>query len=265
MSTHNYSISGNTLNGIVYLPRLEETIGNSGSISKSLNMINTNDDSMDIIFDGTLDAGEITALDNIVAAHDGTPPPAKPEVEVDTDGRQIIRSAKTYKGWRYLAHYMTMTTCKLETPTDPSWDGTDSGFLSVKYYDATNTELVAGTQAELDASCVKTVLTFAPSYDIDVIGGKIFQRITPTEDINLWVIAGATDLAFVPGTVKEFVRNINLRDITSNMLKTDGRASARMNVTTDGVPVPTNKMQFIITHPVGHQHVFSSIIEYYRA
>ena len=33
--------------------------------------------------------------------------------EIDDDGRQIVKAATTYKGWRYLAHVIEIETSKL--------------------------------------------------------------------------------------------------------------------------------------------------------
>lgn len=186
------------------------------------------------------------------------------ELEVDTDGRQITKVAATKKGWRYLAHPIEIETSKLDSIYEQDWTLADRDMCTVKYYDTNNTELTAGTQIELDDNCVKTVINFKPSFDLDIIGGNIHQHTTPTENIRLWVTAGATELGALG--VKEFVGGINLKYITpGSEINTDGRASARLYKDTEGVPYQTNQMQFIITHPVGVQHELLIVVEYFRA
>ena len=187
-------------------------------------------------------------------------------VEIDLDKRQIVRAATTYKGWRYIAHPLEITTASLSGVFENDWTGTNRNNCTIQFYDDTDTEITSGLQTDLDSNCVKTIVTFAPSFDLDIIGGNVHQHITPTLNTRLWVIAGATDLKHLPGTVKEFVGGINFKFILpGDKIETDGRASARLNVTTEGVPTPTNKMQYIITHPVGYQHELMIVVEYFRA
>lgn len=188
-------------------------------------------------------------------------------VEIDDDKRQIVRSATTYKGWRYLAHPIEVETSNLTGVYSKDWAGNSRGDYSIKFYDNTDTELVAGTQIELDSNCVKTVVTFEPTYDYDIIGGNIHQQTSPADDIRLWVIAGATDVASLdPTAVKEFVGGLNIKFMGADeQIQTDGRASARLNYSKEGVPVPTNKVQYIFRHSVGIKHKIMIVLEYFRA
>lgn len=186
--------------------------------------------------------------------------------EIDDDGRQIIKYATTYKGWRYLAHVIEVETACITGVYSQDWTGSSRGDYSLNFYDDQDVELATGTQAELDTQCVKTVVTFAPTYDYDIIGGNIHQQASPTEDLRLWVIAGATDLSHLPDTVKEFVGGLNMKFMGADeQITTDGRASARLNVATEGVPVPTNKMQYIFRHTAGFKHKIMIVLEYFRA
>lgn len=184
-------------------------------------------------------------------------------VEVDDDGRQIIRAASTYRGWRYLARPVEFETSKLNSVYTSNWQETDRADYTIKYFDDQGAELTAGTQTELDSSCVKTVITISPTFDYDLIGGHIHQHTTPTANIRMWVVAGAIQLG-TAGT-KEFVGGLNMKYMgTDEQIETDGRASARMNVATTGIPVPTNEIQLIITHPAGHNHELMVVLEYFR-
>ena len=264
MSSYNYSIANDTSNALLNSENLYIEV-ESSIISPSLDRIDTEDDTMTLIFTSSLTIGEKTTLDALVAAHDGTPNPETPEIEIDDDGRQVQKSAATYKGWRYLAHPIELTTSKLNGCYSKDWTGTDRSDFTMKFYDVNGTELVAGTQAELDTDCVKTEITFAPAYDYDIIGGNVFQHTRPTTDIRMWVIAGAIDLKHLPGTVTEFVGGLNFKFVSAeDHIETDGRASARLNQTTEGVPVPTNKMQYTFCHDAGHQHDIMIVVEYFR-
>jgi hypothetical protein len=264
MSSYNYSISADTSNALLNNEVLASSVVSS-TINKSLQDIKSDGDTLSVVFESALSTEEQATLDALIAAHDGTPSPEIAELEIDDDGRQVTKTATTYKGWRYLAHVIEVETAKLNGIFSANWDGSSRTDFEMKFYDDQDAELVAGTQAELDSDCVKTVITIAPSHDYDIIGGNIHQHTTPTENIRLWVIAGATDLAHVPGTVKEFVGGLNMKFMGINeQIETDGRASARLNLETEGLPVPTNKMQYIITHPAGHQHELMIVLEYFR-
>ena len=261
MSSYNYSITTDTLNG-KYSDKLEQEIHDSNIVT-ALNNITESGDTLTITFEATLSSGDETTLTAIVNAHDGEKldPTA---VEIDDDGRQVTRTAATYKGWRYLAHVLEMETATLNGVFSSDWQGTSRSDFTIKYYDNTDTELVAGTQAELDANCVKTVVTIKPSYDYDIVGGNVHQHTTPTENVRMWVVAGATELGALG--VREFVGGLNMKFMGINeQIETDGRASARMNHTTTGVPFQTNQLQYIITHPVGYQHELMIVVEYFRA
>lgn len=216
----------------------------------------------------TLGQTQIDAIELVIATYFDNQVGEQPtisSVEIDTDGRQIIRNATTKKGWRYIAHPFELETSTLDGCYEKDWTESSRGTCTLEFFDDSDTKLIAGTQTELDSDCVKTVLTFFPDFDYDIIGGNVHQYIKPSDDVRLWVIAGAVDLSYLPGTVKEFVGGVNLKFITpENKIETDGRASARLNKTTEGVPVNTNKMQYIIRHPAGYQHQLMIVLEYFR-
>ena len=264
MSSYNYSISLDTSNALLNSSKLETSI-QASSISQVLSGISTNGDSMIIKFGTSLTAEEQGTLNALVASHDGTPDAELPEIEIDKDGRQIQRSAATYKGWRYLAHPIELCTSTAGGLYTKDWQGNDRSNAVIKFYNESGEEIVSGNQSDLDANCTKTEVTIYPNHDYDLIGGNVHQQTTPSDNIRLWVIAGAVDIKHLPGTVTEFVGGLNLKFINpGDHIETDGRASARLNLNTDGVPTPTNKMQYIFKHPVGYKHDIMIVVEYFR-
>lgn len=87
MATETYSVAGDTLNGIVSESRLAIEIDDDPGILVALDLIERRGDVLDLIFASALPAPEKTALDAVVAAHDG----AAPDVVADHD----IKGAKT--------------------------------------------------------------------------------------------------------------------------------------------------------------------------
>ena len=135
--------------------------------------------------------------------------------------------------------------------------------IGMKFYDVNNVELT--TQASIDTSCVKTVVTFKPMYDYELVSGTVNVQSSPSEDMRLWVVGGVPELG--AAGVREFVRNLNIKYISpSETLQTDGRASKYMKKTTMGVPFNTNQLQIIIKCSTsGVKHPIMMAFEYFRA
>jgi uncharacterized protein (UPF0333 family) len=187
--------------------------------------------------------------------------------ERDSDGRAVSRVAAANKGATYLAHPIEMETSKLSGCYSKDYTGTDRNDFSMRFYNSSDVELTAGTQVELDSNCVKTVITWKPAYDYELVGGNMHQITQPTNDIRLWVIGGMFDPNDNPvtGYVAEFAGGINMAYFApSEQLETDGRASKFMAQTTEGAPYPTNTLQFIIRHNTGDNHKLKIVLEYFR-
>lgn len=174
----------------------------------------------------------------------------------DTDGRPIQKVAASRKGTTYLSDFATIDTGL--SVTSLKWD-VSAGNYTAKFYNASNVEVAAN-----DANCVKTIINYAPPEQYEIIGGNVHVKAMATQACVLWVIGGATDLAgVVPSAVKEMVRYLDFECVQIGV-NTDGRASKFMALSTDGVPVPTNKLQFIIRHAAGYQYKFSVSVELFR-
>lgn len=192
-------------------------------------------------------------------------------VEIDEEGRQVLLMAAGKKGWTYIAHSIEIETSILSGVFACDWEGNSRSDITLRHYNNSDVELVAGTQAELDSSCEKTVITFHPSVDFQLISGNIHQISTPTVDIRLWVVGGIINNSGIPweypvGTfnIKEFVGGINMKFLSKDdHIETDGRASKLM-IKDTGAPYNANQFQFIIRHPVGHQHKLQFVLEYFR-
>lgn len=70
-TTYTYSETGDTLNGVVDLFVLKGEVEGSGSINETLIGVFQDEDTIRIVFQNALPGGEKTALDNLVAAHNG--------------------------------------------------------------------------------------------------------------------------------------------------------------------------------------------------
>jgi len=190
--------------------------------------------------------------------------------EVDSEGRQIVRMAAGKKGWTYLSHPIEIETSKIGGSFSSDYTGTPRTDFDLQLFDSSGTEIT--TQGTADTDCVKTVITFKPTYDYEILSGSIYQIGTPTTDVRLWVVGGAFNVTTNTAvSVKEFVTGFNMRYVGDNdHIETDGRASKHLtsDITSSGLPFPTyhgNCFQYILTHEAGLNHKIMVTMEYFRA
>jgi hypothetical protein len=165
----------------------------------------------------------------------------------DSNGIPLQRTKITRTGWHYQVHGIEFCTSKLDSAFNEDKDGNDLGFCTLKFYDNTDTELVAGTQAELDANCVKTVLTWQPDQDIEVIGGVLEQATPAASDVRMWVTAIPDYTVAQGGNVPFSQGGINLRYI-SGELPIDGKTPKLMS---HNGGIGTNKFEIVMKHNAG--------------
>lgn len=180
----------------------------------------------------------------------------------DTDGAPLQRTKLTKTGWHFQCHSLEFTTAKLNSIYNSDDTQTNLTFTNIKYYDNTDTELVAGTQLELTTSCVKTVITFEQTYDFEVIGGTLYQGTQPAVDVRFWVTA-VPDLSVANGGSVPFCQGgANLRHMgTGAIYDIDGKTPKFMPY---DATYHTNKFEVTLTHPVGHQHTALLIMKLFR-
>lgn len=165
----------------------------------------------------------------------------------DSDGVALSRSKITRSGWHFQLHGVEFSTSKLASVYNKDVAGTDLGFTSIKFYNSSDVELTAGTQAELDSNCVKTVMDIEIDQDIEVIGGMIEQTTAPTNDVRLWVIA-IPDLTVAQGGSVPFTAGgINLKHL-SGALDLDGKTPKLLPY---NATYHTNKFRIIAKHDTG--------------
>lgn len=93
MSTYNYSIASDTANAKVDTPKLSSEI-QASSIVPSLDRIDTDGDSLTIVFGSELSSGEETTLTGLVGAHDGEP---VPEIDLTRTSEGHLITAPTFE------------------------------------------------------------------------------------------------------------------------------------------------------------------------
>lgn len=185
--------------------------------------------------------------------------------DLDTTGRPIIRYAATVKGWHYQAHSVQFEVNKLGSLYNKDADGNDLGFCDLKIYKANGTECT--TQGSADTDGVKTVVTWSPDFDFEIISGNIRQIERETVDSYIHVrakiatgLAAPNDWFIIPFTQG----GINLSYIGADeTLKTDGRASKLVTGSNgDHFEVICNYDADLLTNT--NRHKMSIIFEIYK-
>jgi hypothetical protein len=174
----------------------------------------------------------------------------------DATGRPISRIAITQDGFAAQFHAIGFCTSKLNAVYNKDDAGNDLGFATAKFYDSEGVELT--TQEDIDTDCVKTVISWMPTHDYDIVGGQLMQSGPPSTNIYLWVKAlpGILNLMFAQGGM-----NLKLAG-QGGIADFDGRASKFLPYTGGA---GTNKFQLIMKHDAGVQHELQLVFELFKA
>jgi hypothetical protein len=173
---------------------------------------------------------------------------------VDVSGRTLTRIAATTSGWHFEGLGVDYETSKLASFYCSDADGNDLGVGGIKFYNNADVELVAGTQAELDANCVKTVIDIQIPWDLDLIRGRVLQA-KATQAASLWTVF-APHIPVESGGSKRMITNLNLCNV--EQIAFDGKAALR--VTHD--PINNSNLQRVtIKHALGYNHKGQIFIE----
>lgn len=186
--------------------------------------------------------------------------------DMDPTGRPIIRTAATIKGWHYQAHSIQFEVNKLNSVYNKDADENDLGFTELKVYDSSGNECT--TQLSADTNGVKTVVTWKPDFDFEIISGNVRQATK--ESIDSYVHVRLQSATGLPAPHDWFVvpftqGGINLKYIGADeVLKTDGRASKLIKAGTNGdyFEVIINYEADILTNE--NRHEMSIIFEIYK-
>lgn len=177
----------------------------------------------------------------------------------DNSGRPITKRAITESGWHMHNVFIEVCTSTLAVDglKDQKKDGTSRGIASLKFYDNNDVELIANTQAELDANCVKTIMEVNFPFDFELQGGR-FYCPGATNDVYFW----ATVAPHIPqnqGGSVEFVSQANLKETKEFII--DGRAPKLIK--NDDVNL-SDKWEFVMKHNAGIKEKITLCYEAYK-
>ena len=254
--------------------KLTREIGASAIVT-ALDHITTSANTTAVVFKAELSSGDETILDGLVTAHDNTPE-APIETLYDSDGAQIIKTKTTRAGWHYEPRSIDFLTSVYNSHYNRKHNGgdidsgTDYGDAVMKFYNASDTELVKGGeesvedfQIRLTANCTKTYLDWQPTYIMDIIGGMLQVLQAPTERAYVWAIIAPDIPEAYGGSVPFLAGGFNLQFFKAgNIEHFVGRGVKE--IVPDFV-YNTNKFRIIVKHPTGVQIGLQLYFEHFKA
>lgn len=256
-----YSIADDTANGLLAEDALTKSIQESAIVT-ALDGINTDDDDLSVVFKDILSSGDETTLDGLIAAHDGAPI-SEPIMPTDTDGVPLSRTKITKTGWHFQAQTVEFVTSKLDSLYNHDMAGTDLGYATIKYYDDNDDEITSPTQQNLDDDCVKTVIDWEPTHDIEIIGGTLYQSTVPTHDVRVWIIAVPDVSAMYGGSIPFAEGGLNLKHMgTGAIMDLDGKTPKLMKY---DATYHTNKFRIVAKHTAGDQCPLMIVFKIFEA
>jgi len=173
----------------------------------------------------------------------------------DSEGALMSRIKATKTGWSYHVQGVEFATANSNSVINNDINGNDLGFVTYTMYDDQD-EITL-----IDANCTKTVLDWEPSFNYEIIGGKLKILQETTDSIYVYVL-GVPDVPASMGGSKEFISCVNMKFIKDHdEIKADGRASKYLPYD----PVyHTNKMRLILRHNAGVTKEFLMMFEVFK-
>ena len=185
------------------------------------------------------------------------------QIDDDTEG---LQTSPKYApdGWTEQLFELEFTTCKDNSIHEKDWQDNDIGWASMKFYDNTETEITDTSQANLDANCVRTDLLWMPDKDYMIKGGWMGQITAPTQDVFVWALGADLD-AIYGGPQSVFLEGgLNMQYIGEReRTGLDGVAGTILYYTHPllGGGAGTNRIRFVVRHPLAYQHRLQAIFD----
>lgn len=180
----------------------------------------------------------------------------------DADGSALARFKVTKTGWHFEPRNIYWKTSTAGSMFSKKFDGhspaggTDIGDVTVKFYDASGTELTKGAeessedyQIRLTANCTKTVMDWHPTHDMEIVGGALKVVGNEGKEAWGWLIIAPDIPANYGGSVPFLQGGCNIGMFKEReFVAFDGRTPKFMAY--DAV-YKSNKLRVMILHEVG--------------
>ncbi len=175
---------------------------------------------------------------------------------VDAEGASVSRGKAAKAGWKAQFHSIRISTATVGGVYNKNKSGQDIGFCTYTMYDV-NGQVTADV-----VQCVKTVVTWEPTHNMEIVGGRLLQRSAPTTDVWMYVTAAAHIPAQYGGSVTFTDGGINLYDVGDGG-ETDFDGRAAKFVAYDPIN-HSGRFEILLKHDAGVQHSFSLIFELFK-
>jgi hypothetical protein len=174
----------------------------------------------------------------------------------DDDGSKIIRSKAANAGWKAQFHSVRVSTATSNGVRSKKRDGTDTGFCTYTMYD------INGNVTALPLLCAKTVVTWEPNHDMEIVGGQLLQAVPPISDVWMYVTAAAHIPAQYGGSIAFTEGGINLSDVgVGGNVNFDGRVSKYIAY---DATYHSGRFYIELQHPANFQHNFTLVFELFK-
>lgn len=199
-----------------------------------------------IVNDGSTDITDVATAINKLKGNQPT----------DVNGRLLVRPVAAATGWKAQFNTVRIRTSTVDGFHNKDKDGNDLGFCAYTMYDADDEVTV------VPAECVKTVVTWEPTHDMEIIGGRLFQKIAPSTDMWLYVTVAAHIPAQYGGSIAFAEGGINLSEIGGgSQTDFDGRVSKYIAYDTVN---HSGRFEILVKHDAGVQHYFNILFELFK-
>jgi hypothetical protein len=257
------------------IPRLEKEIRES-AITIAIDHTILFGDSLSVFMKATLSGAEETILNSVVASHTGEPLieniiPVVSVKEADTSTGGLKLTPKfAPDGWQQQYFETEFETCNsgADSIHEKNWLNVDIGYSSLKFYKVVEEEEVECTdQTDIDAHCIRTDLLWMPPCDYAILRGKIAQKVVPSENCYVWGLGADLDAAY-GGPQSVFAEGgINLTYLDSRtQVGMEGVSATILYYVHPqlGAGAGTNRIRFVVRHPVGFRHRLQIIFGLFR-
>lgn len=195
----------------------------------------------------------------------------EPAIPKDQDGSIIVKTKTTRVGWHYEPRSIDWYTSTAGSLYNRKHNGntidtgTDYGDAVIRFYNAAGTDITAQEQSVLDTDCVKTVVDWQPTFEMDIIGCTVSCVSAPVapQRAYAWVIVAPDIPEQFGGSVPFMAGGWNLRFLRQDSTTfIDGRGVKTFQYD----PVNnSNKIRVIVKHDAGLKIGLQFVAEIFKA
>jgi hypothetical protein len=201
-----------------------------------------------LVNNGTADLLDISAAINYLKNIDSSPK--------DSDGATILRQKAAKAGWKAQFHAIRIKTATTNGVHNKDKNGNDLGFCTYTMFNSENQVTTDPTQ------CTKTVVTWEPTHDMEIVGGRLLQKQAATDDVWIYVTAAAHIPTNMGGSIAFLEGGVNLQDVADGgEVDFDGRAAKYIAY---DATYHSGKFEILFKHPVNFQHTSTLVFELFK-